>query len=78
MGQNSKIEWCDHPVNLWWGCFEVNKACDNCYAKSLANRYHHPEGYLRRRKRSQCQAYAPGLGQIITLTTPISQPSRSM
>lgn len=41
--QNSKIEWCDHTVNLWWGCYEVNKACDNCCAKQLANRYHGPD-----------------------------------
>jgi protein gp37 len=43
MAENSKIEWCDHTVNLWWGCFEVNKACDNCYAKTWANRYHGPD-----------------------------------
>lgn len=41
--ENSKIEWCHHTVNLWWGCYEVNKACDNCYAKTLANRYHGPD-----------------------------------
>ena len=36
---NSKIEWCDHTVNLWWGCTEVHEGCDNCYAKNLAKRY---------------------------------------
>ena len=38
---NSKIEWCDHTVNLWWGCTEVHEGCDNCYAKNLAKRYGH-------------------------------------
>lgn len=38
MAQNSKIEWCDHTVNLWWGCTEVHAGCDNCYARTLAHR----------------------------------------
>jgi len=37
--QNSKIEWCDHTNNLWWGCEEVHRGCDNCYARVLANRW---------------------------------------
>ena len=41
--ENTKISWAHHTVNLWWGCYEVNKACDNCYAKQLANRYHGPD-----------------------------------
>lgn len=43
MGENSKIEWCDHTVNLWHGCYEVHKGCDHCYAKTLSNRYHGPD-----------------------------------
>lgn len=38
MAQDSKIEWTDHTVNLWWGCTEVHAGCDNCYAKTLAHR----------------------------------------
>ncbi len=38
MAENSKIEWCHHTVNLWWGCTEVHAGCDNCYAKILAHR----------------------------------------
>jgi protein gp37 len=41
--ENSKIGWCHHTVNLWWGCYEVHKGCDNCYAKKLANIYHGPD-----------------------------------
>lgn len=40
--ENSAIEWCDHTVNLWWGCYEVHAGCDNCYAKQQSNRYHGP------------------------------------
>lgn len=36
---NSKIEWCHHTINLWWGCVEVHEGCDKCYAKLLAKRW---------------------------------------
>jgi len=39
MAKNSKIEWCDHTVNLWWGCTKVHAGCDNCYAETLSNRW---------------------------------------
>lgn len=39
MAENSKIEWTDHTVNLWWGCSKVHTGCKNCYAESLSNRY---------------------------------------
>jgi len=38
MAENSKIEWCHHTYNLWWGCQEVSPGCDNCYARTLAQR----------------------------------------
>lgn len=25
--KNTKIEWCDHTVNFWWGCTKVSPAC---------------------------------------------------
>lgn len=37
--KNTKIEWCDHTVNLWWGCSEVSEACQNCYAREIAKRF---------------------------------------
>lgn len=37
--KNTKIEWCDHTVNLWWGCTKVGQGCKNCYAETLANRF---------------------------------------
>lgn len=39
MAENTKIEWCDHTVNLWWGCTKVHKGCDNCYAEALSHRF---------------------------------------
>ncbi len=37
--KNTKIEWCDHTVNFWWGCSEVSEACQNCYARAIAKRF---------------------------------------
>ena len=39
MGENSKIEWCDHTWNPWIGCTKVSPGCDHCYAESYATRY---------------------------------------
>lgn len=38
MGENSKIEWCDHTFNPWVGCTPVSAACDFCYAENWAKR----------------------------------------
>jgi len=41
MAQNSKIEWCEHTANLWWGCTKVQTigGCQNCYAEALSKRW---------------------------------------
>lgn len=39
MAENSKIEWCDHTINLWWGCSKVHTGCKNCYAENTARRW---------------------------------------
>jgi protein gp37 len=39
MSQNSKIEWCHHTFNPWWGCAKVSAGCQNCYAESFARRF---------------------------------------
>lgn len=41
MGLNTEISWCDHTINLWWGCVKVSPGCKHCYADTLDNRYHH-------------------------------------
>ena len=37
--ENSKIEWCDHTINLWTGCTKVHAGCDHCYAETLSRRW---------------------------------------
>lgn len=38
MGQNSKIEWCDHTFNPWYGCTKVSAGCANCYAETMMSK----------------------------------------
>lgn len=38
MGANTKIEWCDHTFNPWYGCQKVSPGCDHCYAEGLGYR----------------------------------------
>ena len=56
MAENSKIEWTDHTINLWWGCTKVHEGCDNCYAENLSDtRYKNNlwgEGKARKRIKS--------------------------
>lgn len=35
MGENSKIEWCNHTQNWWLGCTKVGPPCDFCYAENM-------------------------------------------
>lgn len=35
MGENTKIEWCDHTFNPWIGCQHVSPGCDHCYAETM-------------------------------------------
>lgn len=37
MAENTKIQWCDHTINLWWGCAKVHTGCKNCYAEFLSD-----------------------------------------
>lgn len=38
MGENSKIEWCDHTFNPWMGCTKVSDGCKHCYAETLMDK----------------------------------------
>jgi protein gp37 len=38
MGDTTKIEWCDHTFNAWYGCTKVGPPCDHCYAEGWAKR----------------------------------------
>lgn len=33
MAENSKIEWCHHTFNPWFGCTKVSEGCAHCYAE---------------------------------------------
>ena len=37
MAQDSKIEWTNHTVNLWWGCEKVHAGFDHCYAEYFSD-----------------------------------------
>ncbi len=40
MGENSKIEWCDHTFNPWMGCTKVSQGCKHCYAESQMDKHY--------------------------------------
>lgn len=51
MGKDTKISWCDHTFNPWWGCAKVDTCCKNCYAETLGSRFKvtwGPEAWRRR------------------------------
>jgi len=41
MGETTKISWCHHTLNPWWGCTKVSAGCANCYAEAWAKRTGH-------------------------------------
>lgn len=38
MSESTTIGWTDATFNPWWGCVEVSRECDNCYARVWARR----------------------------------------
>lgn len=57
MGENSKIEWCDHTFNPWVGCTKVSPACDHCYAEGWAKRAGQPELWSGERRRTSANTW---------------------
>lgn len=45
MGERSRIEWTDATWNPLTGCDEVSPGCDNCYARTLAERFRGTAGH---------------------------------
>lgn len=39
MGESTRIPWTDHTFNIAWGCTPVSEGCQNCYAKTQAERF---------------------------------------
>lgn len=44
MGETTKIAWCDHTFNPWWGCSKVSAGCAHCYAEAQAQRFERDRG----------------------------------
>lgn len=45
MADKTGIEWCDATWNPVTGCTEVSPGCDNCYAKTFAERWRGTPGH---------------------------------
>src|SRR5215212_4577888 len=45
MGQQTAIEWTDATWNPVTGCTEVSPGCDNCYARTFAERFRGVQGH---------------------------------
>ncbi|MFE6903838.1 DUF5131 family protein [Streptomyces sp. NPDC057717] len=45
MADSTKIEWTDTTWNVVTGCTEVSPGCDNCYAKTFAERWRGTKGH---------------------------------
>jgi protein gp37 len=39
VGKDTRISWAHATFNGWIGCVEVSPACDNCYARTLSERW---------------------------------------
>src|SRR4051794_1642906 len=39
VGRTTNVSWCDASFSPWWGCLEVDAACDHCYARELSHRF---------------------------------------
>ena len=49
MGENTKIEWCDHTFNPVVGCNRVHTGCLNCYAHDYFRHWGIDAGKVRRK-----------------------------
>lgn len=38
MGEVTKIAWCHHSYNPWWGCTKISPGCARCYASTFDKR----------------------------------------
>lgn len=63
MAINTKIEWCDHTANAWWGCIKVHAGCDNCYAEALSKRFGN-ELWGHGTKRQRIKSFFPTLKKL--------------
>ena len=38
MAEETRIGWCHHTQNFWWGCHKVSPECTNCYIDIIMRR----------------------------------------
>jgi len=51
MGIDTKIEWCHHTFNPWWGCVRVSPGCEHCYAEAFDKRVGRSDWGVRAERR---------------------------
>jgi protein gp37 len=64
MGIETKIEWCDATLNLWWGCTKVSDGCKFCYAERLADHRHKKGNWGPGGTRKEVKSWRSTLGTI--------------
>jgi protein gp37 len=51
--KNTKIAWADHTFNPWLGCDAVSAGCENCYARTMHERWNGKGSFGKRTKTSE-------------------------
>lgn len=61
---NTKIEWCDATLSLWWGCTKVSDGCKLCYAENLADGRFGRNNWGPKGKRQEVKSWRAELNKI--------------
>lgn len=64
MGAETKIEWCDATLNLWWGCTKVSDGCKFCYAEQLSDQRYHKGAWGPGGVRTEVKSWRSTLNKI--------------
>jgi protein gp37 len=57
--KDTKIAWCDHTFNQWVGCERKSEGCDNCYARTMHERWNGKGSFLTRKPTSDANWLQP-------------------
>lgn len=77
MSIDSKIEWTDHTLNLWWGCEKVSAGCKFCYAERLDNRYNNENPHWGPgSERKEVKSWEKTLRKIFNIADNAARPQR--
>lgn len=61
---NTKIEWCDATLSLWWGCTKVSDGCKFCYAEHLADGRFGRNNWGPKGKRQEVKSWRSELNKV--------------